>query len=67
MDQCGFDAAINTDASQMTMHECPFSELAKDNPQVCQVHFALVKDALQLMDGPLEALAVHPEHHQESP
>lgn len=60
MDQCGFDAEITPDASVMTMHDCPFSNLAKDNPQVCQVHFALVKDALLLVDGPLEARELHP-------
>lgn len=60
MDQCGFDAEIASDAGMMTMHDCPFSDLAKGNPQVCEVHFALVKDALRLADGPLRARAVHP-------
>lgn len=60
MDQCGFDAEIEPDASRMTMHDCPFSDLAKDNPQVCQVHFALVKDTLRMADGPLEARELHP-------
>ncbi len=60
MDQCGFDAEIDADSSRMTMHRCPFSELARDNPQVCQVHFELVRDALQLEDGPLQARALHP-------
>lgn len=60
MDQCGFDADINADAGRMTMHDCPFSTLVKDNPQVCQVHFALVQDALRLADGPLRARALHP-------
>lgn len=60
MNQCGFDAAVDMDASQMTMHKCPFSNLARDNPQVCEVHFALVKDALELEAGPLTARAVHP-------
>ena len=59
MDQCGFDAVVEMDPMLMTMHGCPFSELAKNNPQVCQVHFALVKDALQLTDGPLEARELH--------
>jgi len=60
MDQCGFDAEIAPDAGTMTMHDCPFSALAKDHPQVCEVHFALVKDALRLADGPLRARALHP-------
>jgi predicted ArsR family transcriptional regulator len=44
----------------MTMHSCPFADIARDNPQVCEVHFALVKDALELIDGPLTAQALHP-------
>lgn len=60
MDQCGFDAVVDSDASHMTMHSCPFGDLARENPQVCQVHFALVQDALQLADGPLTARQLHP-------
>lgn len=60
MNQCGFDAQVDLDASQMTMHRCPFANLARDNPQVCEVHFALVKDALELIDGPLTAQVLHP-------
>lgn len=60
MQQCGFEAVLNADATHMTIHECPLSDLARDHPQVCEVHFALIKDALELEDGPLTALAQHP-------
>lgn len=60
MNQCGFDAQVDLDTSHMTMHGCPFASLARDHPQVCEVHFALVRDALDLTDGPLTAQAVHP-------
>ncbi|CAN5541052.1 hypothetical protein BH09ACT4_BH09ACT4_05850 [soil metagenome] len=60
MIQSGFTATVEVNSLLMTMHECPYSDLAKDNPQVCQVHFALVKDALNLTDGPLKAHALHP-------
>lgn len=60
MEQCGFNATISADASRMTMRDCPFSGLVKANPQVCEVHFALVKDALELGDGPLGARDMHP-------
>jgi len=60
MNQCGFDAQVDLKASQMTMHSCPFAHLARDNPQVCEVHFALIRDALELIDGPLTAQAQHP-------
>lgn len=60
MAQCGFDIVVDVEASKMTMHECPFSELVRAHPQVCEVHFALVQDALGLEDGPLTARALHP-------
>lgn len=60
MDQCGFDAEINPDHTNMTMHDCPFADLAKENPQVCQVHFALVQDALDVDGGPLQATNLRP-------
>ena len=60
MDQCGFNAEIAPDWTHMTMHDCPFSELAKEHPQVCEVHFVLVKDALDATNGPLRARELHP-------
>lgn len=60
MDQCGFTAEIESDLSHMTMHDCPFSELAKNNPQVCDVHLALLKNALDDADGPLQVRELHP-------
>lgn len=60
MDQCGFDAEVDQDHTHMVMHDCPFADLAKDNPQVCEVHFALVKDALDVENGPLRARELHP-------
>ncbi len=60
MDQCGFEADIDADNAHMTMHDCPFADLARSNPQVCQVHFALVQDALDVEDGPLRAKELHP-------
>jgi predicted ArsR family transcriptional regulator len=59
MDQCGFDAEIDVDNSRMSMHDCPFADLAKENPQVCQVHFELVQDALDIEGGPLKATELH--------
>lgn len=60
MEQCGFDAEINSSHTRMTMFGCPFGDLAHDHPQVCQVHFALVQDALAMDDGPLSATELHP-------
>lgn len=60
MDQCGFDAVIDSDGQQMTMHDCPFAKLAHEHPQVCEVHFELAKDALNMVDGPVEVQSLHP-------
>ena len=60
MGQCGFDVDIDEGGTRMTMHRCPFGELAKAHPQVCQVHFELVKDALHLVNGPVRATALQP-------
>lgn len=60
MEQCGFDAEVSLDHTQMITHDCPFADLARDNPQVCEVHFTLVKDALNVEDGPLSASELHP-------
>lgn len=60
MEQCGFDAEISPNNSSMIMHDCPFADLAKEHPQVCEVHFALVQDALDVDGGPLRARELHP-------
>ncbi|EPR76677.1 putative transcriptional regulator [Leifsonia rubra CMS 76R] len=60
LDQCGFDGDVTADSETITMHDCPFAELAKRHPQVCEVHFALVKEALDIDEGPIEAHALHP-------
>ncbi|MCC6376410.1 MAG: helix-turn-helix domain-containing protein [Microbacteriaceae bacterium] len=59
MDQCGFEAEINPDGTKMVVHDCPFGDLAKENPQVCQVHYALVKDSLELGGGPVQAVGLN--------
>jgi predicted ArsR family transcriptional regulator len=60
MNECGFDAVVETDRRHMVMHDCPFTDLAREHPQVCAVHFELVKDALRRSDGPIHARALHP-------
>lgn len=60
MVECGFDAEISADETHLTMTNCPFGQLAKENPQVCEVHLNLIKDALQEEDGPLRAGHLQP-------
>ncbi|MCO5293307.1 MAG: helix-turn-helix domain-containing protein [Homoserinimonas sp.] len=59
LDQTGFDAEIKMDAGKVAVHNCPFGDLARDNPQVCEVHFTLVKETLQLGQGPVRATELH--------
>lgn len=60
MDQCGFDARIKVNDNRMIMRDCPFASLARDNPQVCAVHFVLLKGALESVNGPLRARELLP-------
>jgi predicted ArsR family transcriptional regulator len=55
MGRCGFDATIEPGGHRMTMRDCPFAALSEDNPQVCQVHRALIADALSRVAGPVRA------------
>ena len=55
MARCGFDAAIEPGGRRMVMRDCPFASLSDDNPEVCQVHRALIADALVRAGGPLRA------------
>lgn len=54
MDQCGFDSTVDRERLCVHIHQCPVETLAREHPEVCQVHFHLVGAALQSVDGPLE-------------
>ena len=64
MVQCGFDTEMDSEATatapRMTMHDCPYADIARQDPQVCAVHFTLVQAALHRVDGPVTARALHP-------
>lgn len=60
LDRAGFDARVETGDLHVQLHNCPFSELARQHPQVCQVHFGLVKGMLEQVGGPLNAEELHP-------
>lgn len=55
LDQCGFDATVDRDHRCVHIHECPVESIAREHPEVCQVHFHLVDSALHRVDGPLKA------------
>lgn len=59
LDQTGFDAKLDADARHVQLHECPYSEMARAHPEVCRVHFGLIKGILEQTDGPLRAEALH--------
>lgn len=58
--QCGFATTIVPEQARLTLHDCPFSELAREHPQVCEAHHDLLRDALARTDGPLDAPRLHP-------
>ncbi|MCW4458896.1 metalloregulator ArsR/SmtB family transcription factor [Microbacterium sp. MPKO10] len=48
-----------SDSTRITLHHCPYYDLAGQHPHVCDVHFGLLGTALGLTDGPLEASDLH--------
>lgn len=59
LDQSGFDARISEDQQHVTLHDCPYSEMVKDHPEVCGVHFRLIQGVLEQAEGPLRAHQLH--------
>ena len=55
MARCGFDATVDPSAGRMTMRDCPFARMSEGDPQVCQVHRALIEATLERVPGPLRA------------
>ncbi|TFC08966.1 winged helix-turn-helix transcriptional regulator [Cryobacterium algoritolerans] len=60
LDQTGFDATLDPDGDHVHLHDCPYSEMVKAHPEVCRVHFGLIKGLLEQAEGPLAAEALHP-------
>jgi predicted ArsR family transcriptional regulator len=60
LDQTGFDARIDADGEHVHFHECPYSAMVTEHPEVCRVHFGLLKGLLEQAEGPLAAEALHP-------
>ncbi|TFB59440.1 ArsR family transcriptional regulator [Cryobacterium sp. TMT1-62] len=63
LDESGFDARLEidgADGNRVHLHECPYSEMVKAHPEVCRVHFGLLKTLLERTEGPLSADALHP-------
>ncbi|MCY7290540.1 MAG: MarR family transcriptional regulator [Cryobacterium sp.] len=63
LDESGFDARLEIDSAdgdRVHLHECPYSEMVKAHPEVCRVHFGLLKSLLEVTEGPLSADALHP-------
>ncbi|TFD33031.1 helix-turn-helix transcriptional regulator [Cryobacterium cryoconiti] len=63
LDGSGFDARLEIDGAEgdhVHLHECPYSEMVKAHPEVCRVHFGLLKSLLEATEGPLSADALHP-------
>ena len=55
LDQAGFDARVSDDQLRVSLRDCPYSEMVREHPEVCGVHFRLIKDVLAQAEGPLRA------------
>ncbi|WP_241985752.1 MULTISPECIES: helix-turn-helix domain-containing protein [Cryobacterium] len=63
LDGSGFDARLAMDGAEgdhVHLHECPYIEMVTAHPEVCRVHFGLLKSLLEGTEGPLSADALHP-------
>lgn len=59
LDESGFDAKLDDDGEHMHLHECPYIDMVKLHPEVCRVHFGLLKSLLEVTHGPLSANKLH--------
>ena len=60
LDDSGFDAKLDADGEHVHLHDCPYIDMVKLHPEVCRVHFGLLKGLLEVAQGPLSADALHP-------
>lgn len=61
LDELGFAPHEEPDAGRVVLHQCPFREVAEDNPEVtCAVHLGLMRGALEELRAPLEATRLDP-------
>jgi len=59
LDESGFDARLDGDGEHVHLHACPYIDMVKLHPEVCRVHFGLMKSLLEVTHGPLSAEALH--------
>lgn len=63
LDECGFDALVThggAGGDRVHLRDCPYSEMVEEHPEVCRVHFGLLKGLLESTEGPLSAGTLHP-------
>jgi predicted ArsR family transcriptional regulator len=60
LDASGFDSDHDPDGIHVHLHDCPYSEMVKQHPEVCTVHYGLIKSLLEQTDGPIRADRMHP-------
>lgn len=50
----GFDAVRNTLGDEITLQACPYAELVREHPVICQIHAALLREVLDRTRQPVE-------------
>ncbi len=58
--QSGYDWGIDDETRHIHLHQCPFADMVREHPEVCGVHFKILRSLLHQTDGPLEAHRLHP-------
>lgn len=60
LDQSGYDWDIDDAAGHIHLHQCPFADMVREHPEVCGVHFTILRSLLNQTGGPLAVERLHP-------
>ncbi|MFN8125338.1 MAG: hypothetical protein U0R64_02320 [Candidatus Nanopelagicales bacterium] len=53
LDELGFSAEVSPVGDSVTLSSCPYAELVRDQPVICQIHTALLRDLLDRTGQPV--------------
>lgn len=53
LDQLGFAAQVSPVGDSVTLHHCPYAALVRDQPVICDIHTALLRDLLDRTGQPV--------------
>lgn len=53
LDELGFAAQVSPVGDSVTLHQCPYAALVRDQPVICDIHTALLRDLLDRTGQPV--------------